>query len=139
LDIAQACFYSCVGLGASVWLLAYPTTPTFYLSSAHFLTTLHTCLGLPHPIVANLSWCQCGHTIDNLDTHLFWCPCGSDHITTHNTLWILLQLLFWRVEHMFRGRSFTFSLTTSNDEWIFLLPKMTFILLWTLSLLIWLA
>ncbi len=56
------------------------------LERAHFLTTLHTCLGLPHPIVANFSWCQCGHTIDNLDTHLFRCPCGSDCITAHNTL-----------------------------------------------------
>jgi len=39
-----------------------------------FLSTLCTCLGLPHPTIVNLSWCECGHTIHNLGTHLFWCP-----------------------------------------------------------------
>jgi len=75
-----------VGLGANVWLLARPTTPAFCLSSTHFLITLRTHLGLPHPMVAHLSWCQCGHTIDNLDIHLFWCPCMNECISTHDTL-----------------------------------------------------
>ncbi len=31
---------------------------------------------------------------------------------------ILLQLLSWRVKHMFKGRSLTFSLITLDNEWI---------------------
>ncbi len=56
-NIERTHFHSCVGLGASAWLLVRPTTPTFHLSSTHFLTTLRICLGLPHPIVVHLSWC----------------------------------------------------------------------------------
>jgi len=41
------------------------------------------------------------------------------------------------LQHMFKGRFSTFSLTTPNKEWIFLLPEMTSVLWWTLSLLIW--
>ncbi len=46
---------------------------------------------------------------------------------------------FWKAKHMFKGRSPTFSLTTPNNKWILLLPKMIFILWWTLSLLTQLA
>jgi hypothetical protein len=55
---------SCAGPKASTWLLIRPTTPAFHLSLVHFLTTLRTRLGLPHLIIAHLSWCQCGHTIN---------------------------------------------------------------------------
>jgi len=48
-------FRSCLGLGADMWLLARPTTPAFHLSLAHFLITLRTYLGLPHPMVSHLS------------------------------------------------------------------------------------
>jgi len=57
----------------------------FCLSLVHVFTTLRTRLDLPHPTVAHLSRCQCGHTIDDLNTHLLWCPCGNEH-TTHDTL-----------------------------------------------------
>jgi hypothetical protein len=43
------------GPRASVWLLVCLTTPTFRLSLAHFLITLHTYFGFPHPIVTHLS------------------------------------------------------------------------------------
>jgi hypothetical protein len=66
----QAHFHSCAGLGVGVWLLFCPTTPAFHLSPTHLLTTLHTHLGLQHLMVAHLSRCQCGHTIDDLSTHL---------------------------------------------------------------------
>ncbi len=52
------------------FVLVCPTTLAFCLSSTHFYTTLRTCLGLSHLIVGHLSWCQCGHTIDDLGTHL---------------------------------------------------------------------
>jgi hypothetical protein len=48
LDIMQARLRSCVGQGVGVWLLTHPTTPTFRLSSTHFLTTPCTHFGLPH-------------------------------------------------------------------------------------------
>jgi hypothetical protein len=33
----------------------------------------------------NISHCQCGHTIDYLDTHLLWCPSRNECTTAHNT------------------------------------------------------
>jgi hypothetical protein len=59
-----------VGLGENAWLLVRPTALAFCLFSAHFLTTLRIYFGLSYPIIAYLSWCQCGHTIDVLGTHL---------------------------------------------------------------------
>ncbi len=47
----RSCIHSCANLGASVWLLTHPTTLSFHLSLTHFLITLRTHLGLPHPIV----------------------------------------------------------------------------------------
>jgi len=85
-DIMRTCLHLCASLRAGVWLLIHPTTPTFHLSPTHFLTSLHTHFGLPHPTMAHLSWCQCGHTINNLGTHLLQCPYGNECTTTHNTL-----------------------------------------------------
>ncbi len=56
-NIMQTRLHSCIGLGVVVWLLVYPTTPAFHLSLVDFFTTLCTCLGLPHLIVAHLSQC----------------------------------------------------------------------------------
>jgi hypothetical protein len=36
-------------------------------------------------MVAHLSWCECDHTIDNLNTHLLRCLCESEFTTTHDT------------------------------------------------------
>ncbi len=54
-------------------------------------------------------WCQCGHTIDELCTHLFWCLCRSEHTTTHDTLWDIIAIVVlesgahvqWEVSHLF--------------------------------------
>jgi hypothetical protein len=92
-NIARTCFHSCVGLGTHTWLLTYPTTPTFHLSSAHFFIELNTRLGLPHPTMAHLSWCHCGHAIDDLGTHLLWCPCGSECTTIHNTFQNIVAII----------------------------------------------
>jgi hypothetical protein len=105
----QTCFRSCAGPRASTWLLTCPTTPTFYLFSTHFLTTLNTCFGLSHPIVIYFLRHQCGHTIDDLSTHLFQCLCENEHITTHNTLWNTIVIVVlengahvqWKVSHLF--------------------------------------
>ncbi len=68
------------------WLLIHPTTPTFHLSSTHFLTTLQTHLDLLHPIIAHFSHCQRGLAIDGLGVHLFWCLCMGEHTASHNIL-----------------------------------------------------
>jgi hypothetical protein len=85
--------FMCVGSKACTWLLTCPTTHAFCLSLIHFLTTLRTHLGLPHPIVVNLSRCQCGHTIDYSDTHLFWCPCGNERTSAHDTFWDIIACI----------------------------------------------
>jgi len=85
LDIAWARFCSCAGPRVGVWLLVHPTTPTFRLSSAHFLTTLQpSWLATSYncPPFMMLVW----YTINNLSTHLLRCSCGNEHIVTHDTL-----------------------------------------------------
>jgi hypothetical protein len=57
LDVVQTHFHSYAGLVAWVWLLACLSTPSFHLSSTHFLTPFHICSGIPHPIVSHLSQC----------------------------------------------------------------------------------
>ncbi len=69
LDIMRACLHSYVCPRVSIWLLVHSIKPTFCLSLNHFLKPLGTCLSLPHPIVAHLSQCQCGHTIINPSIH----------------------------------------------------------------------
>jgi hypothetical protein len=105
----RTCFYSCVGSGASSWLWTCPTTPIFHLSLAHFLITLRTRLGLPHPIITHLSQCQCGHTIDNLGTHLLQCPCKSERIVAHDTFWdIVTAIILESGTHVQREASHLF-------------------------------
>jgi len=66
------------------------TTFAFRLFSSHFLTTLHSIL---RPMIAHLSCYQCGHTIDNLGTHLLWCPCGNERTTIHDTFWDTITII----------------------------------------------
>ncbi len=68
------------------WLLVHPTTPAFCLSPTHFFTSLHTHLGLPHPTMVHFSRCQCGHTINDLGTHLLRCPYKNERTIAQNTL-----------------------------------------------------
>jgi hypothetical protein len=89
----QARFHLCVGPRTSTWLLTRPTTLTFCLSPTHFFTTLCTCFGLPHPMVAHFSWCQCGHAIDYLGTHLLWCLYESEDTTTHDTFRVIIIVI----------------------------------------------
>jgi hypothetical protein len=75
-----------VGPVAGVLLLTCFNTLSFHLSSAHLFTTLHICLDISHPMVAHLSRCKCGHTINDLGIHLLHCLCESECIVTHDTL-----------------------------------------------------
>jgi len=78
----RAHFRSYASLIIKAWLLAHPST-----CSAHFLTTFDICFDISHPTVPHLSWCQCGHTIDNLGIHLLYCFCGR----THFNPWYILK------------------------------------------------
>jgi hypothetical protein len=53
LDTMQTCFQSYISPIVVTWLLTHLSTPMFCLSWVHFFTTLHTCLDLPHPIIAH--------------------------------------------------------------------------------------
>jgi hypothetical protein len=79
----QTYLRSCAGPRVHARLLIRPTTLAFCLSSTYFLTTLCICISLQHPIIAHISWCQCG-TIDDLCTHLLRCPYKSECIVVHN-------------------------------------------------------
>jgi len=86
MDVVQACFHFCVGPTTWVWLLVRPSTPSFYLSPAHFFITFCISFCIPHLIVAHLPQCQCGHTIDDLGIHMLCCACESECTITHDTL-----------------------------------------------------
>jgi hypothetical protein len=104
-----------------------------------FFTTLHIHLGLPHPIIAHLSRCQCGHTIDDLGTHLIQCPYGNERLVAHDTVRnIIATIVLESKAHVQREVSHLFPHHTRWQS-IFLLPKTTSILWWTLSLLTQLA
>ncbi len=87
-DVMRTCLHSYVGPITWVWLLTCYNAPSFGLFSTHFLTTLHMCLGIPHLTVAHLSWCQCGHAIDDLGIHLLRCSCKSE---MHCSPWYALR------------------------------------------------
>jgi len=54
-DVVQAHLHSCVGPVIGALLLAHPSTSSFHLSSAHFLTTLCIQFDIPHIIITHLS------------------------------------------------------------------------------------
>ncbi len=86
LNIMRTCLCSCASPTTGTWLLICPSTPSFCLSSTYLLIMLRIHSNIPHPMATHLSWCQCGHTIDDLSIYLLRCPCKSEHITTHDTL-----------------------------------------------------
>jgi hypothetical protein len=57
---------------------------------------------------------------------LLQCPYGNEHIITHDTLQDIDVAIVWKVEHMFKRRSLSFSLIAFNDKWIFLFTKDNF-------------
>jgi hypothetical protein len=42
--------------------------------------------------------------MDDLGIHLLWCSCRNEHTITHGFFEILSQLLFWKVDPMYRER-----------------------------------
>jgi hypothetical protein len=55
LNVVQAHLHSCIGLTTRVWLLDRLNTPSFCLSSIHFLIALCIHLNIPDPIIVHFS------------------------------------------------------------------------------------
>jgi Zn finger protein HypA/HybF involved in hydrogenase expression len=108
-NVVRAYLCSYVGLAVGAWLLVHPNTLSFCLSSTHFLTALRICFDILHPIVPHFSWCQCGHTIDDLGIHLLRCMCKSGRTIAHDMLQITVAIIalesevhvHWEVSHLF--------------------------------------
>jgi hypothetical protein len=108
----QTCLQSCA------YPIVWSSTPTFRLSSIHFPLGFHTHLGLPHPIVAHF------HTIIVDISLMIWVStCFGAHVgmntTTHDFFEILSQLLFWKMDYMYRKRFLAFFPTMFSSESIF--------------------
>jgi hypothetical protein len=86
LDVVRAHLRSCAGPTIWAWLLARFSTPSFRLSSTHFLATLCIYLNISHLTFLHLSQCHCYHTLNDLGIHLICCLCENDCTTTHDTL-----------------------------------------------------
>jgi hypothetical protein len=139
LNIMRTCLCSCASLGASAWLLVHLTTLAFCLLSTHFLTTLRTYLVLPHPMVAHLSWCQCGHAIKDLGTHLLWCPCGGAYSNPWYISKYYHNYCLGKWNTCLKGGFLPFPSWHPMSKLISLSPKIIFGPWWTLSLLTRLA
>jgi len=81
-----ACLRSCVGLGASVWLFAYPFIQPCCLPFDVFSFALHIKLGLPHPLALKVMHCICGKPLNFLGTHLFGCSHGGEWTASHDVI-----------------------------------------------------
>jgi hypothetical protein len=55
-NVMWTCFHSYAGLAIGVWLLTYLNTPSFHLSSTHFLIMLRIHLNIPHFTITHFSW-----------------------------------------------------------------------------------
>ncbi len=82
----QVRFHSCAGPVTRAWLLVHPSTLSFHLSFAYFLTTLYIRFSISHPTVLHLSRCWCDHTINDLGIYLLRCLCRSEHTAAHDML-----------------------------------------------------
>jgi hypothetical protein len=92
-NVVQTHLHSYASLPIGAWLLTHPSAPSFCLSCAHFLTAFYIHLDIPHPIIVHLSWCKCGHTINDLGIHLLHCSCGSECIAVHDALWNIITTI----------------------------------------------
>ncbi len=77
---------SCFGLRVGAWFTVQLVSPTFWLSSPFFFTTLHMRLGLPHPSIGSISQCVCTHPIDSMGIHFLHCAHGNKRIGTHDAI-----------------------------------------------------
>ncbi len=86
-NVVWISLHSCASPVTRAWLLIHPSTFSFSLSFAYFFTTFHIHLSISHPTILHLSWCQCGHNINDLGIHLLRCSCKNECIVAHDTFW----------------------------------------------------
>jgi hypothetical protein len=82
----RAQILSCSGLGAGVWFTTQLIFLTFQLFSLICCTSLHTRLGLPHPLITSIPQCVCTHPIDLMGIHLLHCAHSNEHTGTHDVI-----------------------------------------------------
>jgi len=81
-DSHWTCLKSCVGLIVGTWLLTRPIIFFFRLPSSVFSTTLHTRLGLSHPLILGVSHYICNQPLDFMgSTFLGRCTNGWTNLT----------------------------------------------------------
>lgn len=133
LNVVGAHFRSCARLTVRVWLSIRLNTLSFLLSFTHFLTIIHICFGIPHPMVPCLSWC---HINDDLVIHLLRAHVRVNALQPMICFDIPLQPLHWKVKLMYKERFPAFSHAIHEDEWILSSLKMVFKHWWMLSFVI---
>ncbi len=75
-----------MGLGASIWLLAYLVIPFFCLALNVFSTTLHMRFGLSHPLVIGMSHYICNQPLDPMGIQIFHYAHGGKKMASHNVV-----------------------------------------------------
>jgi hypothetical protein len=73
-------------MGVDVWLLIRLIILFFHLPSNVCSTTLHTKLGLSHPLVLGVSHCVCNQPLDPMGIHLLYCEHGGERMTSHDVV-----------------------------------------------------
>jgi hypothetical protein len=77
------------GPGAAAWLTAVPLFQALQIEDECFRTALHTCLGLPHAMVAGIRLCKSGEELQEGilgGQHLLRCGSGSERNDTHHSI-----------------------------------------------------
>jgi len=133
-------FCSCVGPRVSIWLISssYYTCISFIFNPFPYNTSY------PFWFVTYYS-CSFFYDVNVIIPLTIYVPICFGALAEVNIqqpmihFRILSQLLFWKMEHMFKRRSLTFFLATLNNEWISFSLETTSEPWWTLSLLTQLA
>jgi len=81
------CSRSCVGPSVGAWLFAHLAIPCFHLPSDVFSFVLWTRLGLPHPLVLNLTHYIYDQLLDPMGIHLLHYVHGGERVISHDVIW----------------------------------------------------
>jgi len=77
---------SCSGLGVGAWFTTSLVFLAFRWFFLIFCTALHMQLGLPHPLIAGISWCVYTHPIDPIGIHFLRCAQGNECTITRDAI-----------------------------------------------------
>jgi hypothetical protein len=84
-DLHCACLRSCMGLGTSAWIFAYPFIQPFCLPFDVFSFALCIRLGLPHPLAFNVTL-HMWRPLNVLRTHFSGCSHGGEWSSSHDVI-----------------------------------------------------